>query len=187
MTQTNISEIGKLVAIISQIKTPSFVRINNYTSDKTGETSNYTINLGVKYENAKEADSIFLLDTENMKKVDFGSFGTVAALAWNEMLESRLAPSEKTQNQSAGQTDAYITLCPNVRLHIAEQRIFIYGFVVSKEVIQAGTYKPVKSSDKTLAKKKIEKHLKATQFRQFAFDKLASVKVKGEEIEISIA
>jgi hypothetical protein len=188
MTQTNISEIGKLVAIISQIKTPSFVRILNYTNDKAGEVSNYTINLGVKYENAKQSDAEFLLDTENIKNVDFGSEVVKAASveAWNEMLESRLAPTAKTQAQSDGQSDAYVTLCPNVRLHIAEQRIFIYGFVVKKDVLVEGIYKSVNSSAKTLAKRKIEKHLKATQFRQFAFDKLQSVKVKGEEIEITI-
>jgi len=183
--QTNLTEIGKLVAIISQIKTPSFVRVINYSNDK-GEIANYTLNLGIRYENAKESDSVFLLDTENINKVDFGAYAHASVEAWNEMLESRLAPTKKTVNQSAGQTDAYVTLCPNVRLHIGEQRIFIYGFVVSKEVIKAGTYKPVNSSAKTIAKRKIEKHLKATQFRQFAFDRLQSVKVKGDEIEISL-
>lgn len=183
--QTNLTEIGKLVAIISQIKTPSFVRVINYSNDK-GEIANYTLNLGIRYENAKESDSVFLLDTENIKTVDFGVYAHASVEAWNEMLESRLAPTKQTVNRSEGQTDAYVTLCPNVRLHIAEQRIFIYGFVVSKEVIKAGTYKQVNSSAKTLAKRKIEKHLKATQFRQFAFDRLQSVKVKGEEIEISL-
>lgn len=186
--QTNLNEIGKLVAIISQIKTPSFVRIINYSNDKgNGEVANYTLNLGVKYENAKEADSVFLLDTENRKQIDFGSVAHASVEAWNEMLESRLAPTKKTVNQSNGQSDAYATLCPNVRLHIEEQRIFIYGFVVSKDVVKEGSYKKVNSSAKTIAKRKIEKHLKATQFRQFAFDKLASVKVKGSEIEIAIS
>lgn len=183
--QTNLTEIGKLVAIISQIKTPSFVRILNYKNDK-GEIANYTINLGVMYDNAKKADSVFLLDTENMKQVDFGAYAHASVEAWNEMLEARLAPTKETVNRSNGQSDAYATLCPNVRLHIAQQRIYIYGFVVRKDVKVPGTYKDVNSSDVTIAKRKIEKHLKATQFRQFAFDKLHSVKVKGEEIEIII-
>lgn len=183
--QTNLTEIGKLVAIISQIKTPSFVRIVNYSNDK-GEVANYTLNLGIRYENAKESDSVFLLDTENINKVDFGTVAHASHEAWNEMLEACLAPTKQTINRSEGQSDAYVTLCPNVRLHIGEQRIFIYGFVVSKEVIVPGTYKAVNSSAKTIAKRKIDKHLKASQFRQFAFDRLQSVKVKGEEIEISL-
>lgn len=182
--QTNISEIGKLVAIISQIKTPSFVRIINYSNDKGGgEVANYTINLGVKYENAKESDIDFLRDPANIEKIDFGKSVQWAQTARIEMLQARLNPGKGSRAQS----DAYLTLCPNVRLHVEKQRIYIYGFVVRKDVVVSGSYASVDSSPLTLAKKKIEKELKATQFRQFAFDKLASVKVKGEEIEITIA
>lgn len=177
MKQTNISEIGKLVAIISQIKTPSFVRIINYTNDKGGETSNYTINLGIKYENAKESDIEFLRNPANVGSDQLSQTARI------EMLQARLNPGRGSRAQS----DAYLTLCPNVRLHVEKQRIFIYGFVVRKDVVIPGTYDKVDSSALTLAKKKIEKELKATQFRQFAFDKLVSVKVKGEEIEITIA
>jgi hypothetical protein len=183
--QTNISEIAKLVAIISQIKTPSFVRILNYSNDKgQGEVADYTINLGIKYENAKASDIEFLRNPLNLENVDFGKSVQWAQTARLEMLESR---TKVVNRQSEAQSDAYITLCPNVRLHIAKQRIYIYGFVVRKDVTVKGNYATVDSSPLTLAKKKIEKELKATQFRQFAFDKLASVKVKGEEIEITIA
>jgi hypothetical protein len=180
---TNVSEIGKLVAIISQIKTPSFVRIINYTNDKGNETANYTINLGIRYENAKQSDIEWLRNENNLQSIDFGKLKSWANTARIEMLQSRLNPSR----QSAAQSDAYQTLCPNVRLHLEKQRIYIYGFVVSKQVTIEGNYPSVDSAPLTLAKKKIEKELKATQFRQFAFDKLQSVRVKGEEIEIVIA
>lgn len=184
--QTNLTEIGKLVAIISQIKTPSFVRIINYSNDKgQGEMANYTINLGIKYENAKQSDIEWLEDANNLQSVDFGSLDISihAHSARIEMLHARLKPGK----QSAAQSNAYTTLCPNVRLHIEKQRIYIYGFVVRKDVVVQGTYKTVDSDTLIIAKRKIEKHLKATQFRQFAFDKLKTVKVKGEEIEITIA
>lgn len=181
--QTNISEIAKLVAIISQIKTPSFVRIINYSNDKgQGEVANYTINLGVKYENAKLSDIEWLRNEKNLESIDFGNLKALANTARLEMLESRLKPGRASQAQS----DAYQTLCPNVRLHVEKQRIFIYGFVVRKDVVISGSYDKVQSEPLTLVKKKIEKQLKATQFRQFAFDKLKSVKVKGEEIEITL-
>lgn len=178
--QTNITELAKLVAIIAEIKTPSFVRILNYSNDKGhGEVANYTINLGVKYENAKQSDIEWLKDANNLKGIDFGDFAQYAESARLEMLEARLKPGA----QSKAQSDAYQTLCPNVRLHIEKQRIYIYGFVVRKDVVKEGFYTGSSAAD-TMAKKKIEKHLKATQFRQFAFDKITSVKVKGEEIEI---
>lgn len=184
--QTNLTEVGKLVAIISQIKTPSFVRIINYSNDKgEGEIANYTINLGIKYENAKAADIEFLRDDKNILNIDFGSqdIAVHATSARIEMLHSRLKPGTRSQAQS----NAYTTLCPNVRLHIEKQRIYIYGFVVRKDVVKVGNYKDVDSAPLTIAKRKIEGQLKGTQFRQFAFDKLKSVKVKGEEIEITIA
>lgn len=182
---TNITGIAQLITVISQIKTPSFVRIINYSNDKgEGEIANYTINLGINYNNAKVSDIEFLRDEKNLYNIDFGSkdIAVHATSARIEMLHARLKPGAG----SRAQTVAYETLCPNVRLHKEKQRIYIYGFVVRKDVVKAGTYKPVDSAPLTIAKQKIEKQLKATQFRQFAFDKLKSVKVKGEEIEITI-
>lgn len=179
--QTNITELAKLVAIIAEIKTPSFVRILNYSNDKGhGEVANYTINLGIKYENAKKSDIEWLKDANNLKGIDFGSVAQYAESARVEMLNARLKPGRQSQAQS----EAYQTLCPNVRLHKEKQRIYIYGFVVRKDVVVEGFYAESASAPDTIAKRKIEKELKATQFRQFAFDKITSVKAKGEEIEI---
>lgn len=183
--ETNITGIAQLVTLISQIKTPSFIRIINYSNDKGGgEVANYTINIGIKFENAKASDKAWLQDEKNLALVDFGS-ADIAVHATSARLEM-LASHLKQNNQSKAQTDAYETLCPNVRLHKEKQRIYIYGFVVRKDVIVEGNYKSVDSDTLTIAKRKIGDHLKATKFRQFAFDKLASVKVKGEEIEITI-
>lgn len=181
--QTNITELAKLVAIISEIKTPSFVRILNYSNDKGhGEIANYTINLGIKYENAKKSDIEWLKDSNNLNNIDFGSVAKHSELARIDMLNARLKPGRQSQAQS----DAYETLCPNVRLHLEKQRIYIYGFVVRKDIVKAGFYTSTDSAELTVAKKKIEKELKATQFRQFAFDKISSVKVRGKEIEITL-
>jgi hypothetical protein len=181
----NLENVGKLLAVISQIKTPSFVSVLNYKNDQ-GEVSNYTINLGASYGNAKEADTEWLKNQTNIVDVDFGDYKAFAKEAWAEMLEARTNPKQATVNRSEGQTEAYITVCPNIRVHKETGRIFIYGFVVSKTVLVKGTYKSVNSSGKTLAKKKIGKHLKTENFRQVAFDKLETVKAKGQEIEITV-
>lgn len=44
---------------------------------------------------------------------------------------------------------------------------YIKGYSVGKEVLQEGTYKKVKSSDKTLAKNKLRKTLKNSRVREF--------------------
>jgi len=183
--EANLANVGKLLAAVNEIKTPSFVRVLNYSNDKgNGEVADYTINLGISYDNAKTSDIEFLKNPKNIEGIDFGKalmpFSEEARAA---MLESRMNPNNK---QSKAQTDAYITVCPNVRVHKETGRVFIYGFVVRKDVKVKGFYDKVQSAPLTLAKKKIEKELKATQFRQLAFDKLDTVKVKGQEIEILI-
>ena len=186
--KTNFGNLGKLLAAISQIKTPSFVRVLNYSNDKgQGEVANYTINLGISYGNAKLADSLWLANPLNIIEVDFGSIAnTFAKQAWVEMYQAKIKPTQESINRSEGQTEAYITVCPNVRVHKETGRVFIYGFVVSKDVVTEGSYKAVNSALVTIAKRKIGKHLKTENFRQLAFDKLKSIKVKGEEIVITV-
>jgi hypothetical protein len=186
MPIVDLGNLGKLLRAVSQIKTPSFVRIENYSNEK-GEVANYTINLGVSYENAKESDTKYLSNELNIIDTDFGSVKEYAKEAWSELLIARTKPTKATINRSNGQSDAYTTICPNVRVHNETGRIFIYGFVVKKDVILEGSgYDSVNSSPLTIAKRKIEKNLKATNFRQLAFDKLDTVKVKGEELIITI-
>lgn len=183
--ETNLKNVGLLLAVVSQIKTPSFVRIMNYSNDKgNGEVANYLINLGISYANAKQSDIESLSDPKILEGIDFGDLKPLAEEARKTMLDARLNPSKT--NHSQAQQDAYITVCPNVKVHKESGRVFIEGLSVDKQVIVKGSYKAVNSAPLTLAKKKIEKQLKATNYRYFAFDKLQSVKAKGEEIVITI-
>lgn len=177
-----LSNVGKLISTLSKIKNPSFVRIYNYQNDE-GEVSNYTVNMGVNYGNAKESDIAFLADTANFTN-GFKTKKTLLEQARIEMLASRMNPSNK---RSIAQSDAYVTVAPNIRVHRETGRVMVYGFVVSKDVLIEGVYKSVNSSALTLAKKEIEGQLKATKFRQFGFDKLQSVRVKGTEIVITLS
>lgn len=182
--ETNLANLGKLLVVVSQIKTPSFVRVLNYSNDKgNGEVADYTINMGITYANAKNSDIEFLRDAANLANIDFGKFKHLAETARMEMLQSALNPENR---RSQAQTDAYQTVCPNVRVHKDSGRVFIYGLVVRKDVTVKGSYKAVNSADLTLTKRVIEKLLKTSKFRQLAFDKLDTVKAKGEEIEITV-
>jgi hypothetical protein len=186
--KTNLANLGRLLAVISKIETPSFVRILGYSNDKgNGEVANYTLNIGISYENAKTADALWLANPLNIAHVDFGNIDVAhGQKAWTEMFIAKNKPTNATKNRSEGQTDAYVNICPNVRVHKETGRVMVYGLVVSKEVTTVGKYDKVNSSFVTLAKKKIGKNLKTENFRQFAFDKLKTVKLKGEIIEITI-
>jgi len=182
--ETNITNLGKLLAAISKIKTPSFVRVLNYSNDKgNGEVADYTFNLGISYENAKVSDTDYLRNPKNIEGLDFGKLKPFSEEARALMLEANLNPDNK---QSQAQSDAYVTVCPNVRVHKETGRVFIYGFVISKDVKVQGSYKKVNSAPLTLAKNIIRKELRTNKFRQVAFDKLDTVRVKGQELEILI-
>jgi len=82
-------------------------------------------------------------------------------------------------------------LTPNgeVKKHVDENGVtslYIRGYVIHKTEIIKGNYKTVKSSEKTLAKQKIEKLLKRGKIRTFKINVnvLKSVKVNGLTIEI---
>lgn len=186
MNIINLNNVGKLLAVISQIENPSFIRILNYSNDKgNGEVANYTLNMGIDYNESKLKDIAFLSEASNMNLVTFKeNLKPLAEVARLDMLKSRLNP--KATGHSQAQSDAYTTICPNIRVHNETGRIFIYGFVVKKDVIVQGSYDKVNSKDLTLAKKCIEKELKCPNFRQLAFDKLDTVRAMGTEIEITI-
>lgn len=184
--KTNLSNVVTLAAELSQINCPSFVSILNY-KNKQGEISNYVLNLGVSVEKAKEHDTLFLMDDVNFDSIVFPEGLKPYALgAWREMQKSHGDTEAGENNHTNGQTDAYVTVCPNIRVHKDSQRVFVYGFHVSKTVLVPGVYKKVNSSGNTLAKNHIRKYLRVPSFRQMAFDTLQSVKIKGEEIEISV-
>lgn len=184
----SLSNAAILAQEIAKINCPSFVSVMNYTN-KEGETSNYTVNLGLSYGNAKEHDFLFLLDDENFKSIYAAmpeGLKPYAHVAWNEMKQAAVKTQVGENKRSKAQTDAYIVVAPNLRVHKQSQRVFIYGFVVSKTVINPIVYPTVDSSGETLAKRHIGEYLKTTKFRQMAFDTLASVRVKGEELHISV-
>lgn len=178
----------QLLTLVSEIKTPSFVRIINYSNDKAiGELAHYTINMGISYENAKEKDTEFLKDPENIKSIKFGLFQQFAETARQEMLDANQLKTIDSQVRSEAQIDAYMTIANNIRIHKETGRVLIYGLVVAKDVVKEGVYRPVNSRPLTIAKNMIRKELKATKFRQFALDKIVTVKAKGTEITIELA
>lgn len=158
--------------------TPKFISVKNYMNND-GELSNYVINIGVDYGKAKESDTETLRDAKNFEGIDFGKVKAYSEDARIALLTAILKPS----NQSAAQSDAYTTICPNVRLHNETGRIYVSGFKISKSVLVATDYGADTRQNLTIAKDKIRATLKATQFRQFCFDKLVEIRMNGETLE----
>lgn len=174
---------AQLFALLANQKIPTFVAIKNYTNEQ-GEISNYVINLGASFTNAKQADIETLKSRESIASlgIDFGSVALYSEEARMALLNANLKPSKA----SKAQTDAYTTICPNVRMHNETGRLYVYGFRVSKTVIKAVEYPEVDSAPLTIAKNKIRKELKVPKFRQYCLDKLVEIRMNGETLEFEL-
>lgn len=178
LTPQDVISHLQLLAKLAGQKTPTFISIKNYRNNE-GEVSNYVINIGASYENAKKLDTEFLSNPTNIEKIDFEGVAMYKEQARIALLEANKKPS----NQSIAQQEAYTTVFPNVRVHNETGRVYIFGFKISKQVITPIQYKSVNHSPLTIAKDKIRKQLKAPNFRQYCTDKLVSITMKGETLE----
>ena len=118
-----------------KIETPQFINVKNYQNAK-GEVCNYLINLGTNFQNAKEADNVFL-NFITPKDLNFPTnleeFAEEAQAILLRRSTQNLAENvEDRTNASKGQTNAYDKIVPNVRLHIESERLHIFGKVIRK-------------------------------------------------------
>lgn len=199
-----------IMSLFANLNGSSFVGIKGYTNSK-GETANFVVNANFSYHNAMVNDLAKLklitdLDLVNLVSNKFPDNSAGLILLTNAItnlfdvyktaitemiksLENRLNPDpNKPNKRSEGQTDAYINISPCIRLHIESGKLFIYALKVSKDILIAGEIQNVNSSDKTLAKRDIEKHFKlsTSNFRQFELNtnQLCGVNISGEKISL---
>jgi len=185
--------MNTLKTVVENLKTTSngvtFVGIN-YTN-KDNEQSQYLINVGVSYENAKKKDLLSLqnLDVnkiENFKGLDADSIAVLDDA--KKALISALIKPNKAQSQA--QIDAYSHLSNGMKIHNETFDLFVFGFKVKKTVQVKGDYKPTEfafegAKPLTRAKNFIRTQLmKSSKYRQFKInaDQLHKMKVAGDTI-----
>jgi hypothetical protein len=177
---------AKLIAMLANQCTPKFISVRNYTNQE-GEVSNYVVNIGADFATAKESDGLFLLDGDNLKTIDFGNVASYSEEARIALLEANMKLTRESVVRSEAQTNAYTTICENIRMHNETGRLYIYGFRVSKTVLVPGNYGPDTRRALTIAKDRIREKLKASKFRQFCLDKIVEVRMNGETLEFDLA
>lgn len=172
-------ENNLLQEFLKENKGARFVSIKNY-SNNNGDKSNYLIICNFSYENAKEKD------IKKLNKIKYPNILMEEARV--ELLNSLINNSSKdtTSNQSKAQKEVYRNISECVKIHIESGKLFIFGKVVRKDVIEKAEYKEVKSSDLTIAKNKIRKKLHHTKYRQFSVDKIKSCRLNGKEFIIEL-
>lgn len=161
----------------------SFVSIKEYTN-KQGEVSNQTINIGASYENAKKAD-IATLEALDVTDATHGFKSGVLLLeqARRELIEAFLNPNENISN---GQKDAYthIPNCSGLKVHNEKGLLYLYGNRINKTVLVEGTYKTVNSKPLTIAKNELRKILKTNKFVNFSLEVGNTLKMAGDTLEL---
>lgn len=178
---TNVEQIAlqiKLILEAGKITSPKFVSIKNYRNQK-GELSNYLFNLGMKYEDQKQKDLEQLtgFDTNGDTLLEQARLELIDAMVKNQSDDTRTA-------QSQAQIDSYIQIAPNVKMHKETGDLYITGFLVKKEVIEAIEYKAVNSRPLTIAKEKVKKLINSitAKYRSMSF---TGITISGSEVRLN--
>lgn len=172
------STIFDLLMNLAKARGTQFISVRGY-ENKEGEISNYVLNLGSKYENAKKKD-IAKLEAKLAK----GNFESeLQKQAIEELLASLKNPNE---NMSKGQTDSYVTIegFPMLRKHVVTNDLYIFGQKISKKVVVPVEYKPVNSRPLTIEKNKVRKELSTSKLRLIKLGKEDQIAINGRVIQL---
>jgi hypothetical protein len=153
-----------------------------YRTKGTNELQKVTVILGASTEKLYQKDVATLEGLlPELKGIEL-----VAAM---ELLNSRLNSFQNGIGHNDAYTceDVFQTVNANtmgVKIHKENGELHITGLMEHKTVLEAGVYKEVKSSEKTLAKNAIRAKLPSTRFRQYVFNNVVSAKLNGETLEL---
>lgn len=154
-----------------------------YKSKSSGEVARHTIILGGKYINLLEKSilELELLISEN-------KFSGIELEAANAVLaslnKSLVAHKNGTQNEDYTKKGQYASLGNGVNVNTKDNSLQVFGLTQTKTVLVEGVHKVVNSKPLTIAKRKVEKMLPISNFREFAFDmgNIQMVKVDGQTV-----
>lgn len=167
------------LALIPELTKTSSARFASFTysAKGTGEVARHTLRLGASVTAAYRKD---LAKLEKLAPTLSG----VEAEACAELIASLKESLEKGIGNNSAYTgaDTYVTIAKGIKVHKESGEIYVSGFSRAKAVIEAGTFKTVKSSPKTIAKNKLRKGLLSGKIRQFALPSTLSAKLNGKEL-----
>jgi hypothetical protein len=172
-----VLDFNALVNLLDGNKAARFVSLT-YRAKGTGELARHTINLNVNRNNALRRDVAVLTSK-------LPTLTGIEALAAQELIDSMNKSLNGTQDQytKAG----YYAAQGNGNVQVSVKAVaYVRGYSIRKTVLEAGTYKAVKSVEKTIAKNKLRKLLKNTRCREFLItpENFLVARHNGKSIEI---
>lgn len=153
-----------------------------YTAKGTGETARHNLLLNVSTEGLYQK-SLRILRAKKR-------FLSGVAL---EACQELIASMEESLQKGIGQNSAYTlkdTLVPvanGIKLNTHDGSLLVTAFSRGKVVLTPGTHKKVNSSEKTLAKKALERTLPKSRIRTFCLSaaQLESARLNGKTLEFA--
>jgi len=172
-----------------------FIGITNYTAHSgrvEPETSMYTLNGNVSYENVLRR-SIEMVEDGTVTVADICKSANVdaetAKKAMGEQLKSWHKSLDRIESGEPPDETHYEHFGAGAKRHRETGILHVSGLLVRKTIKRPGTYKPVKSALKTLAKKALVRMTPAGKWRQFRLSagRYERVAVGGRVIEGRVA
>lgn len=174
---------ANVIALVGQCGSAKFASFT-HVAKRNGEIARHTVILHANYGTVLAAS---LAKVTEMRP----SLSGTALLACDEIIASI---NNSISQYAKGETnDAYtckdVYVHPlgldGIRVHKDTGEIYIDVLTQSKIVLQEGTpEKPVKSSEKTLAKKEISRQLRISKYRTFSLTNIGAIKMDGETMVI---
>lgn len=175
----------ELKEMLESLKGAEFISLL-YRAKGTGELARHVISIGADKERIYRED----LETLFSNRRKLAKLGTVENKALRELVSS-LAESLKKgigENSAFTRKGTFETIGKGLRL-LDSGELEITGLSIGKTVIEKGTEKTVKSSEKTIAKNRIRSFLKQSKIRSFSvsIENLKAIKTRGNEMELEFS
>jgi hypothetical protein len=186
-----------LLDVLGNVSGTKFAGIT-YTAKGTGEKARYVVLLGASYENLTAKNLAKLVEKFPAIAAIVGSatdtknftFETVQETAAAELIASCnkslhcIETGEK--NDTYTKSEVYEEIAKGIKKSKNDDSLELSGIVISKVVEIPGIYKTVKSSEKTLAKREIEKSFEKSKFRTFKLGKDNFHALRFGKVEIEV-
>jgi len=192
-------DVERLIELTNENSRVRFVSLRGYNSDKSlnTEVANQIVNINASYGNMLEKDALTLnnvvlgrdvvpmIETWDYERYDLNG---VSVEDFKKQVKQALEMALfELRNPKTGTRESNdIWLNKALVFNTNTLRLSLFGSSISKEVVQEGVFKKVKSAPKTVAKQIIQKAVepRTSKLRRFTIDNLNGMKIDGETLNL---
>jgi hypothetical protein len=158
--------VEELVNVFAKLRpNATFVSIKEYTNNYN-EISNFGIVFHIDYKEVLKR-SQKIVSSYRSEDILYKEAKRLVLSSLNGRIDSYKNPLEERDAPYVYFKDAYGKYIKGIKAHQETGDLYMFGLLVSKEILVPANYKQTNSSSLTLAKEKIERITPVSKFRQF--------------------